>query len=168
MLRSRVESLTLIQSFTKAKIFKTAGLGGLIRSQYLSFTPSKWRQEMRAMSDDHKSSSQNGGCVCPSLRLDFSHQVRWNQEKKDSTPPSGPCSFGGWVLSIPREDRASMGLGSCPKISALKAFQWNDTRYTLLVVQMVKNLPAMQEAWVWCLGQEDALEKGVATHSSIP
>ena len=32
---------------------------------------------------------------------------------------------------------------------------------------MVKNLPAMQETWVQYLGQEDPLEKGMATHSSI-
>ena len=32
---------------------------------------------------------------------------------------------------------------------------------------MVKNLPAMQETWVQSLGQEDPLEKGMATHSSI-
>ena len=32
---------------------------------------------------------------------------------------------------------------------------------------MVKNLPAMQEAQVRPLGQEDALEKGMATHSSV-
>ena len=30
-----------------------------------------------------------------------------------------------------------------------------------------KDLPAMQETWVWSLGQEDPLQKGVATHSSI-
>ena len=36
-----------------------------------------------------------------------------------------------------------------------------------LVAQMVKNLPAMQETWVGSLGQEDPLEKGLATHSSI-
>ena len=36
-----------------------------------------------------------------------------------------------------------------------------------LVVQMVKNLPAMQETWVQSLGQEYSLEKGIATHSSI-
>ena len=35
-----------------------------------------------------------------------------------------------------------------------------------LVVQMVKNLPAMQETEVHSLGQEDPLEKGKATHSS--
>ena len=32
----------------------------------------------------------------------------------------------------------------------------------------VKNLPAMQETRVCSLGQEDPLEEGVATHSSIP
>ena len=37
-----------------------------------------------------------------------------------------------------------------------------------LVVQTVKNLPAMRETWVQSLGQEDPLEKGMATHSSIP
>ena len=31
---------------------------------------------------------------------------------------------------------------------------------------MVKNLPAMWETWVWSLGQEDPLEKGMAIHSS--
>ena len=36
-----------------------------------------------------------------------------------------------------------------------------------LVVQMVKNLPAMQQTWVRSLGWEDPLEKGMATHSSI-
>ena len=33
--------------------------------------------------------------------------------------------------------------------------------------QMVKNLPAMQESWVQSLGQEDFLEKEMATHSSM-
>ena len=33
---------------------------------------------------------------------------------------------------------------------------------------MVKNLPAMQETQVQSLGKEDPLEKGTATHSSIP
>ena len=36
-----------------------------------------------------------------------------------------------------------------------------------LVAQTVKNLPVMQEAWVQSLGQEDPLEKEMATHSSI-
>ena len=36
-----------------------------------------------------------------------------------------------------------------------------------LVAQLVKNLPAMQETPIQFLGQEDPLEKGQATHSSI-
>ena len=35
-----------------------------------------------------------------------------------------------------------------------------------LVAQMMKNLPAMQN-WVQSLGQEDPLEKEMATHSNI-
>jgi len=38
---------------------------------------------------------------------------------------------------------------------------------TYLVVQMVNNLPAMQETWVLSLGWEDPLEEGMAIHSSI-
>ena len=36
-----------------------------------------------------------------------------------------------------------------------------------LMTQTVKNLSAMQETWVWSLGWENPLEKGIATHSSI-
>jgi len=35
------------------------------------------------------------------------------------------------------------------------------------VAQMVKNPPAMQETQVRSLGEEDPLEKGMVTHSSI-
>ena len=34
------------------------------------------------------------------------------------------------------------------------------------MAQTVKNLPEMPETWVQSLGQEDPLEKGMATHSS--
>ena len=37
-----------------------------------------------------------------------------------------------------------------------------------LVAHLVKILPAMWETWVRSLGWEDPLEKGMATHSSIP
>ena len=46
-----------------------------------------------------------------------------------------------------------------------------DCKMTLLwaslIAQSVKNLSAMQETWVRFLGQEDPLEKEMATHSSI-
>ena len=41
------------------------------------------------------------------------------------------------------------------------------TRQFCLLNQMVKNMAAMQETQVQYLGQEDSLEKGMATHYSI-
>ena len=38
---------------------------------------------------------------------------------------------------------------------------------TSLVAQTLKHLPTMWETWVQSLGQEDPLEKEMATHSSI-
>ena len=39
--------------------------------------------------------------------------------------------------------------------------------WATLLAQMVKNLPTMQETWVWSLGWEDHLEEGTATHPII-
>ena len=44
------------------------------------------------------------------------------------------------------------------------AFWW---RGASLMAQKVKNLPARQKTWVWSLGWEEPLEKGIAAHSSI-
>ena len=35
------------------------------------------------------------------------------------------------------------------------------------MAQRVKNLPAILKTWVQLLGQEDSLEEGTATHTSI-
>ena len=53
---------------------------------------------------------------------------------------------------------------------SLEAQDLHPSFYTFrasLVVQLVKNLPAMWETWIQSLGWEDPLEKGKATHSSI-
>ena len=60
--------------------------------------------------------------------------------------PAPECLLGGWGLLFPYKQ----GLTGAP-----------------LVAQTVKNLPAMQETWVQSLDQEDPLQKGLATHSSI-
>ena len=39
--------------------------------------------------------------------------------------------------------------------------------WSFLVAQILKNSPAKQDTWVLSLGQEDPLEKEMATHSSI-
>ena len=43
----------------------------------------------------------------------------------------------------------------------------NQVHEASLVAQMVNNLSAVQETWAQSLCQEDPLEKGMATHSSI-
>ena len=35
------------------------------------------------------------------------------------------------------------------------------------MAESINNLPAIQETWVHSLGQDDPLEKGMATYSSI-
>ena len=59
--------------------------------------------------------------------------------------------------SIPGSGR-STGEG----ISSSLQYSWAS-----LVAQMVKNLPAMQETWVWSLSWEDSLQKGMGTPSGI-
>ena len=56
------------------------------------------------------------------------------------------------------------GWGSSPGEGIGYPLQYS---WTPLMVQIVKNPPAMWETWVRSLGWEDPLEKGTATHSSI-
>ena len=63
----------------------------------------------------------------------------------------------GYSCSIP-------GLGRSSKEGIGYPLQYS---WASLVAQLVKNLPAMWETWVWSLGCEDPLEKVMATHSSI-
>ena len=56
------------------------------------------------------------------------------------------------------------GLGRCTGEGIGYPLQYS---WVSLVAQTVKNLPAMQETWIRSLCWEDALEEGIATHSSI-
>jgi len=81
------------------------------------------------------------------LKLGFPHssvskESSYNAEDPDSIPGSGRSAEKG--VGYPLQ------------------YSWAS-----LVVQLVKNLPAMWETWVRSLGWEDPLEKGKATHSSI-
>ena len=60
--------------------------------------------------------------------------------------------------SIPRSGRS-------PGESIGSPLQYS---WASLVAQLVKNPLAMQETWVQSLDWEDPLEKGKATHASIP
>ena len=51
-------------------------------------------------------------------------------------------------------------------VDFLKNWSIVASHWASLVAQRVKRLPAMQETWVWSMGQEDPLEKEMAPHSS--
>ena len=54
-----------------------------------------------------------------------------------------------------------------PSIHSNCLFFFSHLFWVSLVTQTVKNLTTMWETWIRSLGQEDSLEKGMATHSSI-
>ena len=82
--------------------------------------------------------------------------IAMNGFPDSSVGKESTCNAGDPSL-IPGSGRSpGEGLGY------LRQYSW-----TSLVVQLVKNPPAMREAWVQSLGWEDTLEKGTVTHSSI-
>ena len=54
-----------------------------------------------------------------------------------------------------------------PNSKETEKFNRPITIRTSLMAQTIKRLPTMRESWVQSLGQEDLLEKEMATHSSI-
>ena len=66
-----------------------------------------------------------------------------------------------WALKRPRKKNLFIWKVSC--LFSGEICQNNAS----LMVQTVKNLPAMKEKWLWSLGRDDPLEKGMATHSRI-
>ena len=102
------------------------------------------------------------------LKKQLNKQVSRAQTKKPLTTAGSLGIVGFCHIKIP-----NLGLIAKPSDHALKGA---DSEFLVwmgycqrasLVVQMVKNLPVMQETWVWSLGWEDPLEKGMAIQSSI-
>ena len=75
---------------------------------------------------------------------------------------AGMGGVGGSLKSMSRFTQ-NQGLGFSP----WELFDASILKWASLVAQTVKSLPAKQETQVQSLGQEDLLEKGTATHSSI-
>ena len=80
-----------------------------------------------------------------------------------SFPPSGSFPVSRLFASGGQSIRAS-AVASVLPVNIQDSFPLG---LTSLVVQMVKNLPGVWETLVQPLGQEDPLEKGMATHSGI-
>ena len=76
-----------------------------------------------------------------------------------------PCSLASKESTSNAGDPGLIpGSGRSPGEGIGYPFQYS---WASLVVQLVTNLPAMWETWVQSLSWEDALEKGMATHSSV-
>ena len=94
--------------------------------------------------------ASNSKCIFSPIKCAHS-TLNSKKKKKEST-----CNAGD-PGSIP-------GSGRSTGEEIVYSLQYS---WASLLAQLVKNLPAMQETWVWSLGWEDPLEKGKATHSSI-
>ena len=66
------------------------------------------------------------------------------------------------VLFIIRDWNAKVGSQDIPGLTGKF-----DGSGAYLMALIVKNLPAMQETWIWSLGWKDPLQKGMATYSSV-
>ena len=70
-------------------------------------------------------------------------------------------------VSLKEEETELRLTGQVGRFQIEKAARYNTSQRLPQVAQRVKNLPAMREMWIQSLGWEDALEKEMATHSSI-
>ena len=86
-----------------------------------------------------------------------------------------PRDGGAWwaaIYGVAQSLTRLMRLSSSSSSIQQHVWSWMSVPYphgsqgVSLVAQTVKNLPAIWETWVWSLGREDPLKKGMATHSS--
>ena len=121
---------------------------------------------------------------------DWTNATEWASLKAQNVKKL-PVMWGTWVWSLGWEDHLVEGIASHSSFLT-RRIPWTEEPGRLqsmgsqrvghdwktnifftvwkrasLMAQMVKNLLAMQETWVWSLGREDPLEKGMETHSSI-
>ena len=90
---------------------------------------------------------------------------RWEYQTTWPTSSGFPDSSTGKESTCNAGDPGSiLGLGRSTGEGIGYPLQYS---WASLVLQLVKNLPAVKETWVRSLGWEDPLEKGKVTHSSI-
>ena len=99
------------------------------------------------------------------------------QQGRRAAVPLCPAEPPGQLCDLPQHSPCVPGhhclLPSLP--SERQCYLWPGPYYSNLngnlrgspVAQMIKNLPSVWETWFQSLGQEDPLEKGMATHSNV-
>ena len=68
---------------------------------------------------------------------------------------------------IPKAEMTAREPPRCQEVALLNLNLAGDKMTIIMVAQTVESLPEIQETWVQSLGQEDPLEKGMATNYSI-
>ena len=77
------------------------------------------------------------------------------------------CSVGIWNLKVGKGRAHTQNWDWSAQRWELNIWEQVPFQRVSLVAQMIKNLPAMQETWVWSLGGEGPLEESMASHTSI-
>ena len=90
----------------------------------------------------------------------------WRERPAGSSVPRARKGLV-WGFRMGLEVQAGSHTARAQELWEESVFGSPPTQISSLVAQTVKNLPARQETQVQSLGWEDALEKGMATHSSI-
>ena len=99
-------------------------------------------------SDSHNNTLRHG----QSLRVPW-----WVRDESVKLNPGHSCC----------EAPALCRCSQCVFIHWIFLFPFRSPLRASLVAQRLKRLPGLRETWVWSLGEEDPLEKEMATHSSI-
>ena len=105
----------------------------------------------------------------------FKMEILYPLNSNSSFPPSSwpwqsPFYFLSlwfWWLCVSHGSGIIQCLSFCDWLTSLSIIFSPSIHVSSLVAQLVKNLPAKWETWIWFLGWEHPLEKGTATHSSI-
>ena len=93
-------------------------------------------------------------------------RIPWTEEPGELQSIGSQRVRHNWsdLAHIAHSHTSTLLLGSSPGEEIGYPLQHS---WAFLVAQLVKNLPAMWETWVWSLGWEDLLEERMATHSSV-
>ena len=122
-------------------------------SEHPSFQQEEGSFSIQTQSERYSSFSREQNWTVLLLRRMWREKTEWERAGRNCTTVAESNRFRQREREVVPEITRSHNVGKY--------------HYLWIYSRLVKNLPAMQETWVWSLGWEDPLEKGKATHSSI-
>ena len=122
-------------------------------SEHPSFQQEEGSFSIQTQSERYSSFSREQNWTVLLLRRMWREKTEWERAGRNCTTVAESNRFRQREREVVPEITRSHNVGKY--------------HYLWIYSRLVKNLPAMQETWVWSLGWEGPLEKGEATHSSI-